>query len=370
MEIVKGLSRNGHRINLCVPKLGGGTVKWNLKSNVKLSYIPTIPLQGIRPLSYLFFSLFYLPWLYHRLQADIIYIRDTNFTFFPVLFAKACKVPCVLEVNGLIDEIKTVGKIAAWTYYIFNAFNRWNLRKANHIITVTEGIKKEMVRQYGIDVKKISIITNGVNVKRFQPTSKIEARKKVGLSEPFKYVGFVGGFFPWHGLDQLVEAASYVLKVEPHVKFVIVGAGSMEPLLKKMISIRKLDQAFIFTGSVPFNLVPIYINSFDVCVVFFKSVRKDPGDPIKLYEYLACGRPVVASNVPGYGDVVESIGAGISVNSEDSIAVSEAILKLLKNKYLAESKGMNGFKKAQRSYNWKSKVKETEGIMMEVLSRR
>jgi glycosyltransferase involved in cell wall biosynthesis len=232
---------------------------------------------------------------------------------------------------------------------------------------VTKGIKNELIRRYGVSTNRISIVTNGVDLERFRPINRAKAQQKTRLSPLYNYVGFVGGLFPWHGLDHLVEAAPHVLKKEPQTWFVIVGSGLMEVRLKKMVAKRKLDQAFIFTGMVPFDAVPMYVNSFDVCIVFFKRVRKDPGDPIKLYEYLACGRPVVASNVPGYGDVVGSIGAGISINSEDPIATSEAIVRLLKNRRKAEEMGRKGFAKAQVCFSWAKKVDETERIMMEVL---
>jgi glycosyltransferase involved in cell wall biosynthesis len=362
-EIVKGLARKEHHIDLCVPKLSKKPAGLTMGSNVRLRYIPTIPFRVVRPLSYLVISLFYLPWLYLWLNPDIAYIRDIKFTVLPVLLSRLTNIPCVLEVNGLTDETVKVRRVAVWTFWILDTFHRWNLRKAGHIITVTRGIKEAILHQYGIFDKKISIINNGVDLTQFSPMDKKKAKKKVGLSQSQKYIGFVGGLFPWHGVDQLIEATPYVLEKESRARFVIVGSGLMESSLKEMISKLKLDQNFIFTGTVPFPMVPYYINSFHICVVFFKKVRKDPGDPIKLYEYLACGRPVVASDVPGYGDVVHSAEAGISVNSEDPIATAEAILKLLKDEERAEKTGKKGFYKAQESYSWENKVKEIEQVL-------
>jgi glycosyltransferase involved in cell wall biosynthesis len=364
--IVKGLARNGHHIDLCVPKLSRKPAGLIMGSNVRLRYIPTIPFRVVRPLSYLVISLFYLPWLYFRLKPDIAYIRDIKFTVFPVLLARLTNIPCVLEVNGLTDETLKVRRVAVWTFWILDTFHRWNLRKAGHIITVTRGIKEEIQHQYGISNKKISIINNGVDLTQFSPMDKKEAKKKVGLSQSQKYIGFVGGLFPWHGLDQLIEATPYVLKKEPHARFVIVGSGMMESSLKKMVEKRRFHQIFIFAGSVPFQMVPYYINAFNVCIVFFKKVRKDPGDPIKLYEYLACGRPVVASDVPGYGDVVDSAEAGISVNSADPIATAEAILKILRDDEKADSMGKKGLQNAQAYFSWEKKVNETEQILTEL----
>lgn len=367
--VVKGLARNGHRIDLCVPKLGRNPGGLNGGSRVRLRYVPTVPVRGVRPLTYLFLSMFYLPCLYLRLRPDIVYVRDIKFTVLPALLSKVFKTPCILEVNGLTDEAAKIRRMAGWTFAVLDFFHRWNLRNTDHIVTVTSGMKHEMACRYAVSPNKISIITNGVDLKRFRPINGAEARKRVGLSEAYNYIGFVGGLFPWHGLDHLVEASRHVLKEEPHARFVIVGSGLMEEQLKKMVAKRQLDQTFIFTGMVPFDAVPAYINSFDVCIVFFKRVRKDPGDPIKLYEYLACGRPVVASNVTGYGDVVESIGAGTSVNSEDPIATADAILKLLKNSSEAEIMAKKGFEKARACFGWEKKVEETECVMREVLRK-
>lgn len=369
-EIVNRLSANGHLINLCVPKLNRKTSRLAMESNVSLRFIPTIPFRFIRPLSYFVTSLFYLPWLYFRLNPDIVYLRDIKFTILPVLLSRLNRIPCILEVNGLMDEALKVRRVSAWKFWILDTFHRWNIRKVRHIITVTKGIKEEILSQYGISKEKISIINNGVDLTQFSPMDINVAKEKVGLSQAHKYIGFVGGLFPWHGLDQLIEAAPHVLKNEPRARFVIVGTGLMEQWLKKTLSVRNLQRKFIFTGSVPFQMVPFYINAFDVCIVFFKKVRKDPGDPIKLYEYLACGRPVVASDVPGYGDLVKAAEAGISVNSAEPIATAEAILKLLRNDDKAGYMKKKGVQKAQTSFSWENKVKETEQIIETVLAQQ
>ena len=365
-EIVRGLSRNGHRVDLCVPKLGKTSDGLALGSNIILRFIPTIPFRVVRPLSYFVISLFYLPWLYFRVNPDTVYVRDIKFTILPVLLSRLNNIPCVLEVNGLTDEAVKIRRVTIWTFRILDIIHLWNLRKAGHIITVTRGIKKEIIRRYEISNKKITIVNNGVDLTQFKPMDKTESKKKVGLSQSYKYIGFVGGLFPWHGLDQLIEVAPHVLRNEPRARFIIVGTGLMDQWLKKMLPMRGLQGEFILTGSVPFQRVPSYINAFDVCIVFFKRVRKDPGDPIKLYEYLACGRPVVASDVPGYGDVVKSVEAGISVNSADPIATAEAILRILGDDEKAAYMGKKGLQNAQAYFSWEKRVKETEQILTEL----
>ena len=169
MEMVKGFSKNGHKVTLSVPKFSDTQKGMDIGSNVKIRYIPTIPLPVLRPLSYFFLALLYLPLLCFCLRPDVIYIRDINFTVLPVLLAKICRIPCIIEINGLLDEASKIQKVAALTFFMLDIFRHWNLRKADHIITVTDNIKKELVRQYGVGSKKISIITNGVDLKLFKP---------------------------------------------------------------------------------------------------------------------------------------------------------------------------------------------------------
>lgn len=368
-EIVKGLARRGHRIDLCVPWLGRRLTGLADAESVRLRYIPTIPAPVLRPMVYVLLSLLYLPWYFIRLWPDIVYIRDIKFSVWPVLLARLFRTPCLLEVNGLTDEAARVDGHAPWIVRLLDAARRWNLAHADRIITVTQGIRQEMLDQDKIEANKISIIPNGVDLERFRPMPAATAQERVGLSPTYTYVGFVGGLFPWHGLDRLVTAAPHVLIAEPSVRFVIVGTGQMEPILKEMIIRQGLDHAFIFTGRVPFADVPDYVNAFAVCVVLFKPVRKDPGDPIKLYEYLACGRPVVASNVRGYGDQVEAIGAGTAVDCADPQALARAIVRLVRDQKTAAAMGRKGFTKARACFGWEARVRETENVMRFVLPK-
>ncbi len=365
-EIVKGLARQGHKVTLSVPRLNR-IFKTPLLADVRLRIIPTIRLRGVRPLSYLFFSVFLLPWAFWRVRPDVVYTRDIKFTLLSVLLARIFRVPCVIEVNNLLDEAQKIRKVGNLTYAILKFFQSWNLRNAGRIVTVTSGIKDEMITGYGMPPEKISIITNGVDLTRFYPIPRAEAQARVNLSAVRKYVGFVGGLFPWHGLDQLVAAAPQILQKVPDAQFVIVGSGMMENELKKLVAEKGLEKAFIFTGSVPFDQVPDYVNSFSLCVVFFKKIRKDPGDPIKLYEYLACGRPVVASDVPGYGDQVEAIEAGLSADSEDAGVTADAIIHILKDEERAASMGKKGAEHALKYFSWDRKVRETEMIFQDLL---
>jgi glycosyltransferase involved in cell wall biosynthesis len=108
-----------------------------------------------------------------------------------------------------------------------------------------------------------------------------------------------------------------------------------------------VSRNYIFTGSVPYEQVSMYINACEVCVVP-KRPLKSGYSPLKLYEYMACGKPVIASRLDVF-EVLEQINSGLLVNPEDPNEFSTAVLQLLSDPYLREKMGFNGRNYVQRS---------------------
>jgi glycosyltransferase involved in cell wall biosynthesis len=159
-----------------------------------------------------------------------------------------------------------------------------------------------------------------------------------------------------------------IIRQMPDIRFLIVGKGPMLEPLKHTVRQKNLEQAFIFTGSVPFDQVPDYMNCFDIGINFFKPVRTDPGDPIKMYEYMACGVPVIASPNENYGGYLESVGAGISVDPADAQKLVDKIVQLLKNPELRIKMGEAGRQEVTAHQTWIHRAQQIEEIVTERLS--
>ncbi len=125
-----------------------------------------------------------------------------------------------------------------------------------------------------------------------------------------------------------------------------------------------IEDRFIFTGVVPYDRVPAYINASDVCAAPFILARnaKIGLSPLKLYEYMACGKPVVASAISGVADALEASKGGISVLPENPEALAGAILKLLENKELRASMGSKGLSYVTENYSWYSVARQVDGV--------
>ena len=361
IEIAKHLKKIGHEVEVCAPLIE----RYKGEAPFPLRYIPVLNFSILRPLSYHLLSFVYLLIRGLKFRPDIFLNYEVVFTFIPFLTARIFRRPSLFFVNGIAAEEFDLKGAPKLLVVLLRLFQKINMSLASKIITVTEVIKQDITNKYGVPSDKIEIVKNGIDPKLFKPLEKKEIRD-LGFEGNDHYVGFVGRLFPWHGLEYLVKSAPLILKEVRNLKFIIVGEGRKESLIQ-LIEDLKLDNDFIFTGEVAFDLVPKYINLFDIGVVFFKPVRKNPGDPMKLYEYLACGKPVVASNVEGYGDFAEDIGAGISVDSSDPRALAEAIVKLIRDEELRNRMGERGRAAVVREHTWEMRAKQIESYMKEII---
>lgn len=332
-----------------------------------LIFVPSMPV-----LKYIFFQIFlffYLIFYCLKYSPDVIYARQSIIGFSPPVISKIFRVPLITEVNGLlIDEIKFYirSKLRSKLYIgIAKLCEMLSYKYAKKIVAVTEGIKEGIKKLYNIPDTKIIVIENGANTDLFKPMDKKEARKELNFNQDANYICFVGNLAPWQGLEYLIQSAPFVLREYPNTKFLIVGDGLMKTELMNLAVKTGVSDNFIFTGAVPYELVPKYINACDICVVYKKPL-KSGYSPLKLYEYMACGKPVVASRLGGF-EILEENNAGILVEPENPEELAKAIIKLLKDERLREEMGRNGREYVVKHHSWESVARKVAEVCESVV---
>jgi len=358
IEISRSLSKLGYQVEVVAP----GIRNFNKEVPFKIHYVPVIQKKLLRPLTYHLLLLFYLIRVCYKFRPDIVLTYEIFLSFVPLLVAKIFSLPYVMFVNGDTEDFKLQG-MPGFILGAIELIRKINFGFCDTIFTVTENLRGMLIKKYNYPGNKIIIVNNGVDTDFFKPMDKGGACKSVGLDPNYFYVGFLGGIWPWHGLDLLIESAPLVLKAMPEIKFVIAGHGPDKSKLNNLIKGMGIEKSFLVRDEVDFDKVPAYINAFDVCIVFFKPVRKNQGSPIKLFEYLACGKPVIATNIENYGLLLEKYGGGISVNSEDPARVAEAILKLAQDEKLRQRTGEDARKAAVVNFSWR-KVAESVALQL------
>ena len=177
----------------------------------------------------------------------------------------------------------------------------------------------------------------------------------------------MGALYAWQGVEYLVKSAPLVLQKCPEARFLIVGDGQMKQELIELAEQIGVSDKVIFTRMVPYQEVPLYINASDVCVTPKKPLSSGYS-PLKLYEYMACAKPVIATRTHGF-EILEEYNAGLLVNPEDHQQLADAITTLLKNKELRMELGENGRKYVVEKQSWASVARRVAEACEQAIKR-
>jgi glycosyltransferase involved in cell wall biosynthesis len=265
-----------------------------------------------------------------------IYIRSTGtyLDLVTLLWAKARGLTAVLEVNGLLkEEYLVIAPQSGWgwrTKFLINTslvFLRISCRIASRIVAVTEGIRSHLIKDYGIEQTRIGVFSNGVDTIKFHPLDRDACKAELGLISNARYVGFIGSLMPWQGIDDFIIAFCSIISNYPDVNLLVVGDGKLKGQLQSLVRELDLDGRVLFVGQISHDDIPKYINACDI-VTSPKKPLISGYSPMKVYEYLACGRPVLASHLPGL-EFLQLEGVGATFRAEDTEDLARALAELM-----------------------------------------
>ncbi len=290
--------------------------------------------------------------LKQKAKPEVVYMRHTLLGG-GYLLARLLGIPVVKEVNGIVtDEIKVARQGTRVSLWLLDRIERFTLPKADKIISVTSRMKDVLQSDYGIAGDKIVVIQNGANTDLFKPIDALEARAELNLEPDSSYICYVGSFSRYQGIEYLIESAPFILSECPGAKFLIVGEGTMKEELLSLVKKMGLVDKFVFAGKVSYEKVPIFINASDVCVAPKKPLPCGYS-PLKLYEYMACGKPVVATRTDGF-EILEEHNAGLLIDPENPRELADAITKVLQKPELGKQMGKNGRDCVVEKHSWGS----------------
>lgn len=244
-------------------------------------------------------------------------------------------------------------------------YSRLSLKRAKKIIAYTRSMIREAVPE-----QDLRIVSAAVDVKTFTPNSAAgrRVRLKHDLGES-PVIGYVGTFQTWHGVEDLVCAAQQVLARLPSAKFLMVGPYFRNT--KLLASQKGLAKAFVFTGPVSHTEIPDLINASDVLVAPYDPSRSGlrkkygMGSPLKIFEYMACRKPVIATSVEPITEIVEDQVTGILVPPGDSEALAKAIIKVIEAKDLAAKIATKARRMVIAKYSWENLARQLQDFLME-----
>ena len=297
----------------------------------------------------------------NQIKPDIIHAHSPVLNAMPAL-SVGCKleIPVVYEIRAFWEDAAVdhgTTREGSLRYRLTRALETSAIRRANHVFTICEGLRADIVAR-GISASHVTVIPNAVDVETFQLAQPADPalQEKWGLKGR-TVIGFIGSFYAYEGLDLLVAALPDVIKAYPNACLLLVGGGPQEAALKAQVQSLGLTQHVIFTGRVPHAEVNRYYDLIDMLAYPRHSMRlTELVTPLKPLEAMAQGHLFVASDVGGHKELIEHGKNGWLFKADDRAALSQAIVDMLAHPERWPLMKANGREFVESVRNWRNSV--------------
>ena len=315
-------------VHLTTPKQGPSNAESEEADG--LTFYRTPSTQGIGLLAQMCLSAQRLRDVVQKTQPDIIHAHSPVLNALPSLWVGwRLNLPVVYEMrasweDAAVDHGTTVE--GSFRYKISRALESFALKRADHITTICEGLRGDILSR-GIPADRITVIPNAVDATsfRFGVEADPALRQRLGL-DGATVLGFAGSFYGYEGLDLLLEAARRLLPKHPKLRVLLVGGGPQETALKAQAESTGLRERVIFTGRVPHAEVQRYYELIDVLAYPRQPIRlTELVTPLKPLEAMAQGRIFVASDVGGHRELIRHGETGFLFPAGSAVALETAI---------------------------------------------
>ena len=286
-------------------------------------------------------------------RPTVLYERYGYSNIAGVILAKLFRIPIVMEVNtplGIYTTKQDLGKF----YNLALLAERFVLRNATYVTTVSQEAKEILLSRYpGL---KVVVNENGVNPRRFSPeVSGKRPIERFALKGKF-IIGYSGSLMWWHGIPVLLKAMEMVRRKLPEVHLLLMGDSGLRQEYEALTKRLAIDDVVTFAGFVSYQKMPGYLAACDVLVAPYLPVLAQVpfhGSPIKVFEYMAMAKPVVASNLGQISVILKHRETGLLVTPGDANELADVIVELGEDPQLARNLGCNARSESMK-YTWKA----------------
>jgi glycosyltransferase involved in cell wall biosynthesis len=350
-EFCREFARMGHEVVLFVPGLG----ERRELAGVRFVHVPVIFKKSAITFFSFYLSLFFiLFWQCLKSRPDVVYTRLQTMEWMAALLKYVFRFKYVVEVNGLAPvEMKINAVSEGWIAFVV-FMERIIYKLSDQVVVPSVLIRDYLRRNYGVKEDSVLVVSNGANPEFSRPMDKTECRNQLGLPFEGNFLVFVGSLKRWHGIDRLIPLMPALVDDNPGLNLLIVGDGEKMDDLQRLIDEKGMSRNIILAGRVPFEKVPVYINAGDICLApYFEEGLNETGiSPLKIFEYMACGRPIITNPVGGLDALFREHEIGVTIHSMDPHDWEKPIKDLLGDPDKMKTLGDNGYRAVQTHYSW------------------
>ena len=309
-----------------------------------------------------------------EVRPNVLHVHSPVLNAIPALrAARRLGIPMVYEVRAFWEDA-AVDHGTSRNWGLRYRLTRWletrALRHVDHVTTICEGLRQEMISR-GIPADKITVIPNAVDIEGFAfgiPRDEALA-ETIGLRGKI-VLGFVGSFYAYEGLDLLIQVLPKLLADWPDARLLFVGGGPQESKLKELSRTLGVSEYTTFVGRVPHSEVQRYYSVIDLLAYPRYPMRlTDLVTPLKPLEAMAQGRLVVASDVGGHRELIRDRETGMLFKAGSVDQLVSVLGELLRHREIWPALRDRARRFVEQERNWAASVARYVPIMERLLQR-
>jgi PEP-CTERM/exosortase A-associated glycosyltransferase len=280
--------------------------------------------------------------------------------------AKRRKLPLVYEIRAFWEDAAVgngTGTEGSARYRVTRMLETWACRKADAVAVICDGLRQDLIAR-GIPAGKIMVSPNGVDLGLFgTPTARDDAlAAQLGL-DGREVIGFIGSFYDYEGLDDLIAAMPMLIAARPDACLLLVGGGPMEAALRAQAAASPVANRIVFAGRVPHDKVELYYSLVDVLAYPRKKMRLTHlVTPLKPLEAMAQRRLVAASDVGGHRELIIDGVTGTLFPPDDPAAIAAALAAMFADRDGWDARRDVARAFVERERNWSSNIARYEPV--------
>jgi glycosyltransferase involved in cell wall biosynthesis len=362
-KIARALQSAGHVVYVLAANTKGRPGRESM-DGLEIRRLPATPLRWLNALIGVPFYLNPF-WFRHATRVareerlDLVIVRDLPLILVGVWLKKRCRVPLLLDMAedypAMYRESLDLGGWRAWIYRVVKnpslmaLVERRTLPRVDHTLVVVEESARRLEQQLSVPPARVSVVSNTPDVSAMEPPLANDARSSRGPLM-LVYTGFVQEA---RGLEVVVDALARLRARKTDVRFRVVGDGPYLSRLVRRVELRGLRDAVEFTGWVPHAEVARHVRDADVGVIPHpKNDHTDTTIPNKLFDYMACGKPVVVSNAAPMERIVRSEHCGLVFTAGSPESLAEVVERLAADPSALAGMGRNGAEAVRQRFHW------------------
>ncbi len=296
-------------------------------------------------------------------RPDILLIRYNIFNFSIAIVCKIMELPFILEINApMVYEKKLFRKSVIDLSLVGWLLERLMINFADTIYVVSNQLKKFYVER-NIPSGRIHVIFNGVDEKKINPLISSNRVITEYNLQGKKVLGFVGSFHYWHGVEQLQSLILDILFNYKNTIFLMVGDGPLKHKMEDFIKKHRITDKVILPGYVEYNNIPLYLAAMDIVFAPYPKHKIFYYSPIKLFEYMAAGKCIIASSIGQIKEIIEDGVNGILFEAGNYDDMLEKSKLLLQDNSLRSKIGRAARKTIEKNYTWKHTAEKLNRII-------